>query len=284
MTKWVFLTFACTLGTVCSGQLTRTVDYALVYDFSYIRDTTTNEHHDGYECLLIRAGDEGRFRDLNAHFNDSILISFGDRYPGLNTASLPQAKLDAVLEELDATMAKWEKPHSDKYRIIKDFGNGQSKMVSIYGMTPQHLEQPLKQDWQLTTVQQTVAGMRCYQATTCYGGRNYVAWYSPDIPISDGPYVFAGLPGLIIKISDEQNWYSFTLKRLNLEPHERFWNEYFILDASASVSREVFVRTMQERKDNPKLMGLVGQEPEDMRLQRIESYKKRFDLLLEQND
>ncbi|WP_090167698.1 GLPGLI family protein [Neolewinella agarilytica] len=284
MTKWILLACISAFGSVCCAQLTKTVDYALIYDLSYIRDTSTNEYHHGYECLAIRAGDEGRFQDFNAHFNDSIILSFEERYPGLNTASLPKDKLNAVLDELDATMAKWQKPHTDKYRIIKDFGKGHSKMVSIYDLTPQHLEQPLAQDWQLTAVQDTLAGMRCYQATTCYGGRNYVAWYNPDIPISDGPYVFAGLPGLIVKISDEQNWYSFTLKRVSLEPHERFWNDYFMLSASTPVSREVFVQTMKERKENPKIPGLIGQEPEEVRLRRKNGFKKRFDLLLEQNN
>jgi GLPGLI family protein len=283
MTKWISLAITCVFGSVCCAQLTKTVDYALIYDLSYIRDTSTNEYHSGYECLTMRVGDEGRFQDFNEHFNDSILISFGERYPGLNTASLPKGQLDAVLKEIDATMAKWQKPSTDKYRIVKDFSNNRSKLVSIYGITPQHLEQPLAQDWQLTTIQDTIAGMRCYQATTCYGGRNYVAWYNPDIPISDGPYVFAGLPGLIVKISDEKKWYSFTLKRFNLKPHERFWNEYLILPASTPVSREVFVQIMKERKENPKMMGLIGKEPEEVRLQRKKGFKKRFDLLLEQN-
>lgn len=284
MIKWIPFVLFTLFNSTGYAQITRKVDYSLVYDFSYIRDTSTNEYHYGYECLAIRAGDEGRFQDLNEHFNDSILISFGERYPGLSTASLPKGQLDAVLEELDATMAKWQKQSTDKYRIVKDFKKGTSKTVSIFMLNPQHLEQPLSQGWQLTSVQDTVAGMRCYQATACYGGRNYTAWYNPDIPISDGPYVFAGLPGLIIKISDEDNWYSFTLKSMNLKPHVRFWNDQLILAASTPVSRDVFVQTMKERKENPRIMGLIGEEPEEMRLQRKDNFKKRFDLLMEQNN
>lgn len=232
----------------------------------------------------MRSGNEGRFRDANAHFNDSILYTFSEQYPGLSTASLPEKKLNEVLEKIDETMAKWQKPQSNKYRIIKDFSKHQSKIVLIYGLTPQHLEQPLTQDWQLTSIQDTVAGMRCYQALTCYGGRNYVAWYNPDIPISDGPYVFAGLPGLIVSISDEQNWYNFTLKQVNLKPHERFWDEYFMLSVSAPVSRKIFVQTMKNKKENPVMVGIIGKESEEMLLRRKNSFKKRLDFLLEQNN
>lgn len=283
MTKFICLAFVCVFSNFCYGQPVKTVDYSLLYDFFYVRDTIANEYSKGYECLAMRSGDEGRFRDSNAHFNDSIMATFSEQYPGLSTASLPKRKLDKVLEELDATMAKWQKPETDKFRIIKGYNECYSKTVLIYGITPQHLEQPLVQSWQLTSIQDTVAGMRCYQARTRYGGRNYVAWYNPNIPISDGPYVFAGLPGLIVSIYDEQNWYKFTLKQINLEPHERFWDEYFMLSVSAPVSRKVFVETMKKRKENPRMIGIVGKEPEDIRMRRKNSFKKRFDFLLEQN-
>ena len=40
-------------------------------------------------------------------------------------------------------------------------------------------------------------------------GRNWIAWYTTDIPIQDGPYKFNGLPGLILKINDETGSHSF---------------------------------------------------------------------------
>lgn len=39
-----------------------------------------------------------------------------------------------------------------------------------------------------------------------------LAWFTHEIPISDGPYKFNGLPGLILEISDTENHYNFTLK------------------------------------------------------------------------
>ena len=284
MFRLFFLVSFLGIGFLGYGQPQKTVDYSLIYEFLYIRDTITNEYSRPYECISIRAGDEGRFRDNNAHFNDSIIATFSEQYPGLSTASLPQKKLDEVLAELDETMARWQKPTTEKFRIIKDFAKCHSKMVLTYSMTPQHLEQPIVQEWELTSVQDTVAGMRCYQAKAHYGGRNYVAWYNPDIPISDGPYVFSGLPGLIVKISDEKNWYSFNLKQMNLQTHERFWDEYFMLSVSVPVNRSVFVQTMAERKENPRIPGIMGKEPEEIRLQRKNGFKKRFDLLLERND
>ena len=42
-----------------------------------------------------------------------------------------------------------------------------------------------------------------------------MAWFAPDLPYSDGPYKFNGLPGLIVKISDTRNQFIFEMKSVN---------------------------------------------------------------------
>ena len=32
--------------------------------------------------------------------------------------------------------------------------------------------------------------------------RTLVAWYTPDVPVSNGPNVYGGLPGLILEVND----------------------------------------------------------------------------------
>src|SRR3546814_19435070 len=38
-----------------------------------------------------------------------------------------------------------------------------------------------------------------------------MAYFYPNIPLSDGPYKFGGLPGLIVRIVDENEHWDFTL-------------------------------------------------------------------------
>ncbi len=47
---------------------------------------------------------------------------------------------------------------------------------------------------------QEVGGYSCQKATADYGGRHWTAWFASDIAVSEGPYYFHGLPGLILKI------------------------------------------------------------------------------------
>ena len=54
-----------------------------------------------------------------------------------------------------------------------------------------------------------VIGNPCQLAVTDFRGRRWYAWYTDDIPISEGPWKLCGLPGLILRAYDEQRQYEF---------------------------------------------------------------------------
>ena len=66
----------------------------------------------------------------------------------------------------------------------------------------------------LTNDSKYILNHKTYQAKIASGGRNWVAWYSAEIPFADGPYKFNGLPGLIFEITDTENNYSFKLVQI----------------------------------------------------------------------
>lgn len=64
-------------------------------------------------------------------------------------------------------------------------------------------------EWKLESEEKTVGGIPCKRATVRFKGRDYVAWYAPSIPISNGPWKLGGLPGLILEASDVQGeWHA----------------------------------------------------------------------------
>lgn len=42
------------------------------------------------------------------------------------------------------------------------------------------------------------------------GGRQWIAWFTSEIPLSEGPYKFGGLPGLILEVADSEGDYRYT--------------------------------------------------------------------------
>lgn len=92
----------------------------------------------------------------------------------------------------------------------------------------------------------TILGYQCNKATTKFGHRFYTAWYTKEIPISEGPYRFKGLTGLILEVSDENRYHSFTAtgiekKQLEIAP----------LQKGIPVTKEQYIKKREEFRSNP---------------------------------
>jgi hypothetical protein len=75
-----------------------------------------------------------------------------------------------------------------------------------------HYSEPIpQQQWTMAEGDSTILGYTCHKATTRFRGRDYVAWYTEEIPYPYGPYKFGGLPGLITCIYDTQREHIYTL-------------------------------------------------------------------------
>lgn len=65
------------------------------------------------------------------------------------------------------------------------------------------------QEWEINEETKKILGFECQKATCHFRGRRYTAWFSMDVPINKGPWKFGGLPGLILKIYDDDELYKF---------------------------------------------------------------------------
>ncbi|EJL75026.1 GLPGLI family protein [Chryseobacterium populi] len=99
-----------------------------------------------------------------------------------------------------------------KYVVEKD------RNSIVYYYTPNHMPNPVlkvkderKINWKISNEKETILGYIAQKATTIFAGREWTAWFTTEIPISDGPYKFNGLPGLILKIHDKTNTHLFEI-------------------------------------------------------------------------
>lgn len=66
--------------------------------------------------------------------------------------------------------------------------------------------------WKILPETTKIGDYKVQKAEADFGGRKWIAWFSQDIPVMDGPYKFSSLPGLILKAEDSTGDYSFDLK------------------------------------------------------------------------
>lgn len=64
-------------------------------------------------------------------------------------------------------------------------------------------------DWELTDSCSNILGYECQSAKCQFRGREWIVYYTEDIPLCNGPWKLHGLPGLIMKASDEKGHYTF---------------------------------------------------------------------------
>lgn len=69
--------------------------------------------------------------------------------------------------------------------------------------------------WKITNEKKVIQGFDCNKATVTKYGRNFIAWFSKDIPVFDGAYKFFGLPGLILELYDDAQNYRFHLVKFD---------------------------------------------------------------------
>ena len=72
-----------------------------------------------------------------------------------------------------------------------------------------YTEPATQQEWTLHDERQTFLGHECQKATCHWRGRDFVAWFAPTVPVRLGPWAFGGLPGLILKIYDTEQLYTW---------------------------------------------------------------------------
>lgn len=66
-------------------------------------------------------------------------------------------------------------------------------------------------EWSITQEAKEIMGLQCQKAIGDFKGRTYEAWFSSQLPYSNGPWKLGGLPGLIIEASDTKKEVIFKL-------------------------------------------------------------------------
>ncbi|HLX90923.1 MAG TPA: GLPGLI family protein [Puia sp.] len=70
-------------------------------------------------------------------------------------------------------------------------------------------------NWHITGDTTSFGGLHCQKATTHFKGRDYTAWFCPELPIHVGPWKLNGLPGIILDAHDNRREVQFIFDGIN---------------------------------------------------------------------
>jgi GLPGLI family protein len=171
------------------------VELVVTYTLKHMKDTTNPSFIRHVYMLLLMGQSTSMFIGKEMYSVDTI-----------------KRKMKSREEIQEFYMDKYRPFPKFNYRIYKNYPNGKLTFIEhVIGGTFKFEEDLDLFNWQLQGDTATINGYKAQKATCDFGGRSWVAWFSPEIPYNDGPYKFNGLPGLIVKIGDTREHYVFGL-------------------------------------------------------------------------
>lgn len=95
--------------------------------------------------------------------------------------------------------------------VAKNFTDGSLSVFDKWYNEAGAYREPLDEmKWEIVEDStKIILDYECVMATTDYHGRPWKAWFTPEIPLHDGPWKFRNLPGLILKAETPDGAFSF---------------------------------------------------------------------------
>lgn len=121
------------------------------------------------------------------------------------------------------------------YKILKSYPEFKINHMVTLDMTLYNATQQVKIHWKILSDKDKIGFWNVQKAECDFAGRHWIAWFSTDIPIQDGPFKFHGLPGLIVKIEDRSGSHKMELKgiknnALERDIHISEWENPIVID------------------------------------------------------
>jgi GLPGLI family protein len=163
--------------------------------------------------------------DIEFVRKESMLLLIGSSRSQFISENLYQCVVELKKINDQAHLSSWLSDPNNRppvpgilYTVYKNYPIGKTTYIEhIPSSTYKYEENINSFNWDLKDEIDSLMGYLVQKATTSYGGRDWIAWFCPKIPYNEGPYKFGGLPGLILKIHDSKNHYSFKINSIEYQ-------------------------------------------------------------------
>ncbi|MBS1661295.1 MAG: GLPGLI family protein [Bacteroidetes bacterium] len=187
MKKILLLALAIAAITHASAQAPDEAVLTIHYKFAHIRDTNNRDHPYTENMVLLVGKRSGVYKSAENRVQEQ-------------TSTNPDGTTRTDVHHF-GTVAEYYQYPNEKRLLRKD-----KILFSDFLIT----DALPTIDWRISNDTATLGGLHCQKATTHFKGRDYIAWFCPELPLHIGPWKLNGLPGVIVEAHDTKNEVRFT--------------------------------------------------------------------------
>ena len=208
------------LGTLAIAQNKR-----FIYEYKFIPDSTNIADVKTEMMFLDTSKDGSKYYSYTVFNSDSAM----------------KVDLEKQLATTGSINVRSDMRKGDvRYSVTKTYPDYKTNIHRRLSMDAYSISEDRKINWNIASEKQKIGEWNAQKAEADFAGRHWIAWFSIDIPIQDGPYKFQGLPGLIVKIEDKTGSHKMELKGIrNIKGN---------LDINVFEAKEIAINSKQFQK------------------------------------
>lgn len=222
-----------------NGQILDSAQIRVVYKMAYKPDSTKSQNIKTDIWFLLIGEKVSNFFSYNRFRQDSVF-----------NESLKNGTVQEFLQN-PALRNKYENGGLYSYsNLFLNYPEGRITIKDQIGNNKYiYDEEKSTINWKIFDDTTTILNYTCQKAIATFRGREYIAWFTQQIPISSGPYKFDGLPGLILRIADTKNNYNYECSEIKFSIER---NPIIIQRKDCiRTTREAFRKAFQYSFENP---------------------------------
>jgi len=170
------------------AQKPDTAGYMVHYKFSHLRDTNNRANPYIENMALLLGKNSSVYKSYDKQLQDALF----KKQVKEAMANSPDGNIQIHRQSTGSPAQYYQFPGEKK------FYSKESLVINSY-----LIEDALPViDWKVSGDTASFGGLHCQKATTHFKGRDYTAWFCPDMPFHAGPWKLNGLPGVILEAYD----------------------------------------------------------------------------------
>ena len=216
------------------GIVTFAQNKRFIYEYKFIPDSTNVDDVKTEMMFLDTTKDGSKYYSYTVFNSDSIM----------------KVDLEKQLAATGSINVKSDMRKGDvRYSVTKTYPDYKINLHRRLGMDAYNISDDRKINWKISSEKEKIGEWNAQKAEADFAGRHWIAWFSTEIPIQDGPYKFRGLPGLIIKIEDKTGSHKMELKGIKNITGNVDINVFEVKEIA--VNSKQFQKVLKEYENDP---------------------------------